>query len=117
MVADAALATDLMCPIHQRKLEIICIDDQERICSNCALFGAHKNHDVKMETDVMNEIQVRTECLMEMYDLMMHSQIGKVDQAEVDAMYLRFRNRSSELKTLVSNRFKELKASLNNQEQ
>lgn len=64
-----------MCPTHNRKLEIICIDDQERICSNCALFGAHKNHDVRMETEVLREIQLRTELLMEMYEIMEQQQI------------------------------------------
>jgi hypothetical protein len=38
-----------MCPEHNKKLEIICIDDQMRICPNCALFGAHKNHEIKQE--------------------------------------------------------------------
>ena len=56
-----------MCPMHQRKIEIICIDCKERICSNCALFGNHKQHDIRMEQDVLEEINIRTECLMEMY--------------------------------------------------
>ena len=60
----------------------------------------------------MNEIKVRTECLIEMYDMVEENQLGKIDQVEVEAMLLRFRNKSMELKSLVSNRFKELKASL-----
>ena len=68
-----------MCTVHHRKLEIICIDDKVRICSNCALFGKHKNHDVRMEADVMEEIRIRTECLIEMYDLIEHNQLVKVD--------------------------------------
>ena len=68
-----------MCPTHKRKLEIICIDCQERICSNCALFGQHKNHDVRMENEVLHEIQIRTECLIEMYELIEQNQLGKVD--------------------------------------
>jgi len=58
-----------LCLQHQKKLEIICLDDQMRICSNCALFGAHKNHEIKMEQEVLQEIQVRTECLLEMYQM------------------------------------------------
>ena len=54
---------------------------------------------------------------MEMYEIMEQSQIAKVDQAEVEAMHLRFRNKSIELKNLVSTRFKALKASLESQEQ
>jgi hypothetical protein len=56
-----------LCPQHKRKIEIICIDCKERICSNCALFGNHKPHDIRMEQDVLDEINLRTECLMEMF--------------------------------------------------
>jgi len=57
-----------MCPTHNRKLEIICIQDRVRICANCALFGEHKGHDVRMENDVVAEIESRTELLMTMYE-------------------------------------------------
>ncbi len=70
-----------------------------------------------MEADVINEIQIRTECLIEMYELVEQNQLGKVDQAEVEALYHRYKNKSGELRTLVQNRFKELKASLKIQEQ
>ena len=36
-----------LCKEHGRKIEIICIQDRTRICANCALFGAHKNHDIR----------------------------------------------------------------------
>ena len=95
-----------------RKLEIICINDMERICSNCALFGKHKNHDIRMEADVLNEIQVRTECLMEMYELIEQNQLCKVDSNQVESLLTEFRTKSHELKQMVSTKFKELKASL-----
>lgn len=65
--------------MHQRKLEIICLDDHERICSNCALFGQHKNHYIRMEAEVLNEIEVRTECLIEMYEMVEQNQAIKAD--------------------------------------
>ena len=70
-----------------------------------------------MESDVFKEIEVRTECLMEMYEMIEQNQIGKVDQAQVEVLSLKFRGKSNELKTLVSTRFKELKALLKIQEQ
>ena len=69
-----------LCPIHKRKIEIICIDCKERICSNCALFGNHKNHDIRMEQDVLDEINIRTECLMEMYQIVAQSASDKPDE-------------------------------------
>jgi len=38
-----------LCQMHNKPIEIICIDCKERICSNCALFGNHKGHDIRME--------------------------------------------------------------------
>lgn len=56
-----------MCQEHQRKLEVICIDHQTRICTNCALFGVHKNHNIKPEDDVLLEITNRAETLLNLF--------------------------------------------------
>lgn len=56
-----------LCPLHQRVLDIICIQDRARICANCALFGSHKNHDIRLEQEVVGEITYRTELLITMY--------------------------------------------------
>ena len=72
-----------LCPTHKKKIEIICIDCKERICSNCALFGVHKPHDIRMEQDVLDEISLRSECLMEMYQLVAQSAAEKPDEAVV----------------------------------
>jgi hypothetical protein len=58
-----------LCMKHKRRIEIICIDCKERICSNCALFDDHRLHNIKMETEVLEEITNRSECLMEMYQM------------------------------------------------
>ena len=67
--------------MHKRKIEIICIDCKERICSNCALFGNHKHHDIRMEQDVLDEINIRTECLIEMFYIVAQAATEKPDEA------------------------------------
>ena len=62
-------ATD-KCKEHGRQIEVVCVDCRERICTNCALFGSHKNHDIRSEEEIRNETQVRGEYLMEMYEIM-----------------------------------------------
>ena len=64
---EETAAEEELCSEHQRKVEIICITDRSRICSNCALFGAHKGHDIRMENEVVSEITLRTELLMQIY--------------------------------------------------
>ena len=67
MKIDLTKENESLCDEHNRKLEIVCIQDRERICHNCALFGTHKGHDIRMEPEVVQEITARTECLIEMY--------------------------------------------------
>ena len=66
---QAVEASEDQCEEHNRKLEIICIQDRMRICSTCALFGSHKGHDVRMEHEVVGELAVRTELLIQMYQI------------------------------------------------
>jgi len=87
-----------MCSKHNRRLEIICIDDKQRICPNCALFGPHKNHDIRMEAEVMTEIQVRTECLMEMYMMIEQNQACIADARQVEESYTHFTMKANDLK-------------------
>lgn len=93
-------------------MEIICIDDQMRICANCALFGVHKSHEIKMEQEVMQEIQVRTECMLEMYQLIEQNQEGMADPDQVEILCQKFAAKKLELNQLVKDKFKEIKASL-----
>ena len=65
-MSETGLSVEL-CEEHNRKVEIICIQDRMRICSTCALFGQHKGHDVREEQEVVTELTVRTELLIQMY--------------------------------------------------
>lgn len=55
------------CKEHNKKLEIICIDHQQKICVNCALFGSHKNHNIKSEEEVLREITMRADKILEIF--------------------------------------------------
>jgi len=36
-----------ICPTHNEKLTIVCLEDKIKICSECALFGEHKGHKIR----------------------------------------------------------------------
>ena len=55
------------CKEHSKKLEIVCIDHQQKICVNCALFGNHKNHNIKSEEEVLREITIRADKILEIF--------------------------------------------------
>jgi len=60
----------MMCLEHGKPRDLICVKCKKKCCDTCALFGAHKGHDVRQSTDTMNEIKMRMEVLMEMYQQM-----------------------------------------------
>ena len=51
---EQAMPQQDLCPIHGKPLDVICVTCKERTCSNCALFGAHKGHDVRPEQEVLD---------------------------------------------------------------
>jgi hypothetical protein len=58
-----------MCQKHHRPLEVICLDDKEKICTNCALYGEHKTHTFINEEDFFKEISLKAEILIDLYEL------------------------------------------------
>lgn len=57
------------CKIHQnRKLELICIDDKCKICTSCAIFGTHKNHNIISIEDFQKDIEIKSEMLIDLFD-------------------------------------------------
>eukprot|EP00347_Sterkiella_histriomuscorum_P008603 403344461 len=100
------------CPQHNRPLELICVDDKTRICSQCALFGNHKGHDVRQEEDVTKEISLKVEVLMEMYQAM-EQQCDDLNNPEnYDKQQSIMRNKQNELKAKIQEQFKEWRKAL-----
>lgn len=98
-------------------MDLINVTCKERTCSNCALFGAHKGHDVRPEQEVLDQINLRTECLMEMYQMMETAASEKPNEQEVQSLGLNFRKKSEELRRQLKERFQEMRNILVVQEQ
>ena len=48
------VGTNVFCNLHRRPLEIACLDHKIKICTTCALFGEHKQHNLKSENVAHN---------------------------------------------------------------
>ena len=51
------------CSIHRRRLEIFCFEKtcKTKICTNCALFGMHRGHNIKSLEDVYKYANEKSE--------------------------------------------------------
>jgi uncharacterized protein YoxC len=77
--------SSIFCQLHaNRALELICLDDKEKICTNCALFGNHKKHNVISEEDFVKEIEVKAEILIELFELIDNYSVTFTDKAYAD---------------------------------
>jgi len=63
-----------------------------RICSHCALFSAHKNHEFKQEQEVINEISLKAEILITMYQGLEDEKNQLKDTSLFDEKYSHFRD-------------------------
>ena len=106
-----------MCPIHGKPMDLISVTSKERICASCALFGAHKGHDVRPEQEVIEQINLRTECLMEMYQMMETALSEKPNEKEVQSLTENFRQKAEEMRRSLKDKFKEMRNILVVQEQ
>ena len=69
-ISDKKTNIKQLCKIHPNKnLEIICLDDKCKICTNCALFGEHKNHNIINIDDFEKEIEIKSELLINLFDI------------------------------------------------
>ncbi|CDW91449.1 achain crystal structure of engineered northeast structural genomics consortium target [Stylonychia lemnae] len=100
------------CPVHQRPVELICVDDKMRICAQCALFGQHKGHDVRMEEEVTKEISLKVEVIMEMYQAIEQSCDELNDNTNYDRHYNIYKHKQNEIKDKIQDKFKEWRRAL-----
>lgn len=101
-----------VCEAHGRPQELICVDDKQRICTQCALFGAHKGHDVRMEEEVTKEIQLKVEVLMEMFQAMGVSCEELTCTDNYERQYNVFKQKQQETKEKIQDKFKEWRNAL-----
>ena len=96
--------TDI-CKEHGRKLEIVCLDHKCRICTNCALFGAHKGHNVRPEEEVHREIAVRGDKLIDMFHAIEKQQNKINDPSFSNKMSEKIKDRYDEIANVVHDKF------------
>mgnify|MGYP006922973100 CR=1 FL=1 len=64
-----------MCAEHQACKELICLSGcQVRVCPHCALFGTHKGHDVRKESEVFSLITGHSNSINQMLEDMRSAQ-------------------------------------------
>lgn len=103
------------CPEHRKKLEYVCLDDKVKICANCALFGRHKGHNVRAEDEVMREVTIRAECLLEMLQIIEHSQANVLDDQvnkQLEDLNQRYHTQKTETEEKLQHFFTEIHSKL-----
>ena len=117
---DGGNSDPMMCPKHNRKVELICLEHKVRICTSCALFGDpghHKGCPFRPDEDVMEEIVSRTELLMEIFELVDNSKANFSDTSDIDRLYNEFQKKQVTLKKQVADTFKNIITELKKKEE
>ncbi len=115
--AEEAATPSFECAAHSRKLELICMDHLCRICTSCALFGDHKGCNYSQEEEVVKEITLRTELLIEVYELVEGTKSNFTEHTEIENLHKEFSDKKVALRKKVSDTFRNLVTELKRKEE
>lgn len=87
-----------------------------RICAHCALFSVHKNHEFKQEQEVINEISLKAEILITMFQGLEDEKNQLKDTSLFDEKYALFREQQDKVKIRIQDRFKQWRKALKDAE-
>jgi len=102
-----------LCAIHNKRLEIVCIDCKKRLCSKCALFEGHRVHELRPEEDVYSEIMLRKELLQDMLEMVNDSHELISHKNKLEDAYEKCEAKEEEFKNKIEKKFNECISLLN----
>ena len=90
-----------MCNIHSLPLNVICIDERKKICSQCALNDEHSNHQIITESEFMNNI----DNLIDLFQEVDNNQIKYLDFNNINTKSIldKIGNNIDELIKMINN--------------
>ncbi|CAD8131767.1 unnamed protein product [Paramecium octaurelia] len=65
--SQEALPKASLCKLHQKELELVCQEDGQYICVNCALFGPHKFHNYLPIEQYLKQIELAIQQISNVY--------------------------------------------------
>ncbi|CAD8057304.1 unnamed protein product [Paramecium sonneborni] len=66
-LSQEALPKSSLCKLHQKELELVCQEDGQYICVNCALFGPHKFHNYLPIEQYLKQIESAVQQISNVY--------------------------------------------------
>ena len=93
---------NVKCNEHpNRKLEMICLEDICKICTNCAIFGKHKNHNVINIDEFIKDVEYKAGKLIELFENISDGEIKK----EIDVINNKSKDKLSNLLELINEKY------------
>ena len=99
---NTKLKTAEKCAEHPtRNLEMICLEELCKICTNCAIFGKHKNHNVINIDEFVKDIEIKADKLIELFENVTDGEIKK----EIDIINEKAINNLNNLLNVVNDKY------------
>jgi hypothetical protein len=93
---------NLKCNEHpNRKLEMICLEEICKICTNCAIFGRHKNHNVINIDEFIKDVECKAGKLIELFENINEGGVKK----DLDIINEKCKDKLSNLLELINEKY------------
>ena len=94
--------TKMNCNEHpNRKLEMICLEEICKICTNCAIFGSHKNHNVINIDEFIKDVECKAGKLIELFENIDEGTIKK----DLDIINEKSKDKLAKLLKLINEKY------------
>lgn len=96
----------LICPIHSLPLNIICLNDRQKICNQCALNNIHSDHQIISENKFIEYINE----LIQIYQNIENNQnnYSKINDININFILVEIENKINSLKNKIKRISKDL---------
>ncbi|CAD8140486.1 unnamed protein product [Paramecium pentaurelia] len=104
--SQEALPKSSLCKLHQKELELVCQEDGQYICVNCALFGPHKFHNYLQIEQYLKQIESAVQQISNVYK-QIQTERNSQDQIK-QLLVLGLNQQQNCLKSLIQLQFDDL---------
>lgn len=100
------------CKSHRKSTDLVCLTDNRVICADCVLFGEHKNHEYKRDSEFLREAKGKIENLQAELGAARQSLFWNQGPKKLSELREKLKNKQDELNSRISEHFDHLYSKL-----
>ena len=91
----------LFCDEHSKKCELICLTDYKIVCTDCIIFGIHKNHQYSKVEDFQKEVKIKASTLENKIETFKYRHFLNDNEEQIEVLREKVKGKKEKLKSRI----------------